>query len=333
MPDVWTHIIGGREALAGVEEGFRKMAREGKKLFFLGCQGPDLFFYHNFLPWDDDKRVSFLGSRMHHEKCGLFYRESLRYARKNHDPGMVVYLMGLICHWCLDRSTHPYINYISGVYRGYRSENKKLINNHKRVEAAIDVLMGQRCLNIKVWKVPAHKELEVGESLPPGIEAFYRHMLAHFFADSLEDLNNTGFIGKSYRDMINALKVLHDPRGVKRALASLFDSLSKNSLNLRYYFYRPPERNPEAYLNEERRPWCNPMDRGEIYYDSFPDLFRRGVKESVEMVNLALRFLRGDAGEAEIDAKMEDISHTTGRPDSDTRPMIYFNPVLEGEDL
>lgn len=331
MPDVWTHIIGGREALAGVEEGFRRAARERKNLFLLGCQGPDLFFYHNFLPWDDDKRVSFLGSRIHHEKCGLFFGESLRYARKNHDPGMVVYLMGLICHWCLDRSTHPYINYISGIYRGHRSESKKLINNHKRVEAAIDVLMGQRFLNIKVWKVPAHGELEVGENLPAGIVALYRHVLSRSFADSLEDLKNMDFINKSYRDMITTLKILHDPRGVKRALASLFDALNGNTLNLRYYFYRPPERNREAYLNEERMPWCNPMDQGEIYYDSFPDLFGRGVKESAKMINLALRFLKGDAGEAEIGEKMEDISHSTGRPDSDPRPMIYFRPVLEGE--
>ncbi|MCL6610280.1 MAG: zinc dependent phospholipase C family protein [Peptococcaceae bacterium] len=330
MPDLWTHIFCGREALAGVEERFRKAARDLKNLFFLGCQGPDLFFYYDFLPWGD-KRVFSLGNRIHHERCGLFFRESLKFARRNPDAGTIVYLMGLVCHWCLDRVTHPYIYYISGVYQGHKAETRKLINNHKRVEAAIDVLMGRRLLKTEVWKVPAHREIEVGDCLPEEIVAFYRHILPLVHADSYEDLKGTDFINKSYRDMIKALKILHDPLGVKRGLAALFDALSGGALNLRYYFYRPGQKNGEAHLNEQRKTWCHPMDAGEIHTESFQDLFRMGVEESVDMIRLSLRFLRGEAEEDEINGKIVDISHSTGKPDSDRRPMRFFSPVLEEE--
>lgn len=328
MPDVWTHIICGREVLTGVEEDFKKMALARKNLYFLGCQGPDLFFYYNFLPWDEDRRVFFLGNRIHHEKCGHFFRESLRYAKRKPDSTIIVYLVGLMCHWCLDRVTHPYINYISGIFQGHKSETRKLINNHKRVEAAIDVLMGLRYMQVNVKKTPAHREIWVGDSLPGEVVAFYRYILPMVFADSCEDLKNTDFINKSYRDMITALKVLYDPWGIKRSLASLYDVLSRDVLNLRYYFYRSPEKDSEAYLNEAKRDWCHPMDGKEVYNDSFPELFLKGVGESVELINLALRFIRGDAGEAEINQKLKDISHSTGKPESDTRTMKYFKPVL-----
>ncbi|MCL6477157.1 MAG: zinc dependent phospholipase C family protein [Peptococcaceae bacterium] len=107
MPDVWTHIFCGREVLAGVGENFKELAREKISLFLLGCQGPDIFFYYNFLPWNGDKRVFLLGERIHREKCGLFLRESLKYLKRNPDAGTTKYLMALICHWCLDRITHP----------------------------------------------------------------------------------------------------------------------------------------------------------------------------------------------------------------------------------
>ncbi len=329
MPDLWTHIICGREVLGLVEEGFAKTAREDRNLYFLGCQGPDLFFYHNFWPWDGDGRVFSLANKIHHEKCGLFLRESLKFARINPGPRIVVYLMGFICHWCLDRITHPYINYISGIYREGMDDTRKLINNHKRVEAAIDVLMGQRVLNLKVWKTPAHKQIEVGDSLPGEVEAFYRYILPRIYEDRYEELKDDDFINCSYRQMISALKVLYDPLGIKRFLAAAYDFFSRDVLNLRYYFYKSPERSWRTYLNEEKRPWCHPVDAGEVYTDSFTDLFVLAVEESAEIIGLSLKFLRGEAGEAEVMEKFEDISYSTGKPESDRRPMRYFKPLLE----
>ena len=329
MPDVWTHILCGREVLGRVEEGCGKTARERIKLFNLGCQGPDLFFYYDFLPWSGDRRVFDLGNQVHHQRCGLFFRESLHYARANPGAVIIVYLMGMICHWCLDRATHPYINYISGVYRGAAADSRKLINNHKRVEAAIDVLLGKRLLNLEVRKTPAHPEIEVGEKLPRDVLGLYRHVLPLVFPEAWADLAGTHFLNKSYRDMLSALRLLHDPRGVKRSLVAAYDRLSGGGLNLRYYFYRPPEKNGEAYLNDQKRPWCHPADPGEVRHESFMELFAVAVEEAARLINLSLGFIRGEAGEAEINQKIKDISYSTGRPVSDQSPLRCFDPLLE----
>lgn len=338
MPDVWTHIICGREVLDRVEEGFRRMAGDFGNLFYLGCQGPDLFYYHNFLDLGGrDGGVYVLGSTMHHQKCGQFFRESLKYLKNNYHPRTAVYLMALLCHWCLDRATHPYINYISGVYREGGGQSKKLINNHKRVEAAIDVILGQRALDISVRREPAHRRIFVGDGLPAEILSFYHSVLPLVYRDIYERLKQESpdgrdFIDKSYRDMISALRVLHDPRGVKWALASIYDRLVRGSLNLRYYFYRAGVKSPEAYLNEERRPWRHPADAGEVRAQSFSDLFRLGVEDACGVIALSLAFVRGEAGEEELAGKIEDISYSTGKPESDGMAMINFGPVLEGEE-
>lgn len=329
MPDVWTHLICGREVLASVEERFRKLANSEIKLYYFGCQGPDFFFYYNFLPWVGDKLGMALGNRIHHEKCGLFFRESLKYLKKTPHIKTTVYLMALICHWCLDRTTHPYINYISGVYQGEGGQ-EKVFNNHKRVEAAIDALMAKRILNIDVKRVPVHNEIFVGDCLPGEILSFYQHILPLVHREYYEKLEGPDFLNKSYRDMITALKILHDPRGIKRMMAAAYDTFSMHLNNMRYYFYRSPEDNGEPYLNEKKCPWCHPMDSDEMYTYSFPELFSRSVMESVELINLSMGFISGEVGEMEIEQAITDISHSTGKPDIDIRPMLHFGPVLDG---
>jgi len=141
-------------------------------------------------------------------------------------------------------------------------------------------------------------------------------------------LAGADILNKSYSDMIAALKVLHDPRGAKRLVASLYDLISPRVDNMRYYFYGATVGDPEAYLNEDHRPWCHPMDQAEVHYESFSDLFLRAVGDTVEMIDLSMRFVLGEAGEAEIRDKITDISHSTGKIHSDEREMVYFLPVL-----
>jgi hypothetical protein len=102
-------------------------------------------------------------------------------------------------------------------------------------------------------------------------------------------------------------------------------------MNMRYYFYRDAEKGRKDYLNENNAPWCHPMDPGEIYFESFPELFERGVGESADLINFSMGYIFGGPGEAEIGGRFQDISYSTGKPESDRREMKHFKPILPGE--
>ena len=78
--------------------------------FDWGCQGPDILFYHLF---PTGRRENF-GTLLHHEKIPqtffyLFHTvHALQAPWESHL--LTAYLMGYVCHYCLDRQTHPYIN-------------------------------------------------------------------------------------------------------------------------------------------------------------------------------------------------------------------------------
>lgn len=48
MPNVWTHLLFGQEALAAAGLGRSIEEDRCRRLFNLGCQGPDFLFYHQF---------------------------------------------------------------------------------------------------------------------------------------------------------------------------------------------------------------------------------------------------------------------------------------------
>ncbi|MFZ5643184.1 MAG: zinc dependent phospholipase C family protein [Bacillota bacterium] len=328
MPDVWTHLICGWEVLKYVDKPFKKIARRDIKLYNFGLQGPDFFYYYNFLPWTGNKRAFAIGNMIHNEKCGLFFRKSLEYLKDNPDDRTIVYLMALMCHWCLDRVTHPFINFISGIPRGEGPGNEKLVNNHKRVEAAIDAILVKRFLNMDVRKVPVSTEFNIGPNLPGEVINLYKTVLPVVFGNEYRDYAGEELFQKSYRDMIKAHGVLYDPRGIKRFAASVYDVFSARVENTRHYFYRAPEKNTEPYMNEKKREWCHPMDPGECYSESFPELFQKGVEESVRTVNISMKYILEGADGEELEEVTQDISHSTGKACTDSREMVCFNPVL-----
>jgi len=102
---------------------------EFKELFFLGCQGPDIFF-HDFVGITKNSYLKY-GELLHHSKV----RDSITFMY-NYTKGTILedYFKGYLAHYCLDLRVHPLVNY----YADFLKNNSHL-EAHFKVEAAIDV--------------------------------------------------------------------------------------------------------------------------------------------------------------------------------------------------
>ncbi len=121
MSDVLTHKYCADDALKMVYTSELKSILETHyDIYILGSQGPDILFYYNALPWqDDDGGVNELGNMIHDNKVFEFYKYSFDYIKsldnKYHKDVLTSYMMGFLSHYALDRATHPYIYYMTGV--------------------------------------------------------------------------------------------------------------------------------------------------------------------------------------------------------------------------
>lgn len=106
MPAAYAHYTFGKKVFLALPEGIRQAVAaspQTKRLFALGLQGPDpFFFYRPFYP----NRVLGLAGKIHRGAAADFF-EAASYEPPSEE--LTSYLLGFCCHFVLDSTCHPYI--------------------------------------------------------------------------------------------------------------------------------------------------------------------------------------------------------------------------------
>ncbi|KXG43588.1 zinc dependent phospholipase C family protein [Tepidibacillus decaturensis] len=302
MPNVWTHNLFGEHLDKEIGYDFL----EHKEIYYLGCQGPDPFFYHHFWPWRKDKSVTKIGSLLHKKHCGSFLVEMVQYLKQHPDPLLKAYVFGFVSHHLLDRNTHPYI-----VYRSGEEGNK-----HQKLEIMIDTLMMKRFKGVDTWKTPVFKEIDVGKNLPSQIQQMLIYLIKKVHAEKRPDLQLV--INQSYQDMIKALKFLFDPTGIKHIL--LGEMVSPFS-----YSKKIPNKD---FLNLQHTEWFHPTNGIEGSKESFLDLFDRAKQEAIPIYQCIEDYLRGIKPIEQMQSLIGNVSYETGKPCDAKLENQFFELIL-----
>jgi hypothetical protein len=156
MPGFMTHIIGAQEALKNCPPPIVQTVKRYERLYNLGAQGPDLFFYS--IPIQFREKTKSLGPRMHYANLGHFLICMAQQARaldgRERDE-LYAYTCGYLLHYCLDTSCHPY------VYATAESDSlsqKENTSSHFWFETLRDVetlhrLRGKTIFDVKPWRL------------------------------------------------------------------------------------------------------------------------------------------------------------------------------------
>ncbi len=139
-----THILFGQDVLEEMEDRlFSSMAKKHRKVFAIGCQGPDLFLYNGAMLLSAYQKN--LGSRMHGEGSGRYFacllQEIWELGEAEAFQIGVSYFFGLLAHYTLDTQIHPYVNAKIGFEPDVEYSGKETMPKHHRLEAAIDAKM------------------------------------------------------------------------------------------------------------------------------------------------------------------------------------------------
>ncbi len=105
MPAYLTHRMAGERVLETVSVPH-------KPAFYLGCQGPDMLFFHNYQPWRRDKTMFALGVSMHNGNTRRLLEHLIGFAREyagEDRDELVSYAAGLLAHYAVDKNAHPFV--------------------------------------------------------------------------------------------------------------------------------------------------------------------------------------------------------------------------------
>lgn len=254
MPNYKTHSIHGEMVLPSINSINKRVniSKEDIKSF---CLGPDALVVTDYKTFD----IS------HANNTRSFFCTLIREIKKRGlqgDPETMAFLYGQIDHFVLDLTIHPLIYYMTeGI------KQTRLMAPHALVENWIDDYTSIKSK---------------------------RNQLLYYRKWVIRNRNLISLITDVYNEVYGATY-----EGYKYSLGmiatSLYDTFARRNLigvaplvasvsNLGDIFYRKDYNRALPYLNLERDIWLNP-ETGEEYRESFDDLWKKSVEDSLETID------------------------------------------------
>lgn len=331
MPDIITHILFAEDMLKRVEKWsdskWKKDILNRKELFILGCQGPDIFFYNDFLPWIRNKRGPKIGTLMHLEKTGDFFIEGVKYIKENKtkdNEALFTYLSGFMCHFALDKITHPYIFYFTGEYDKARPETVQYKGYHKKLELIIDTILLKEKKGLKSCKYNIYKKIDAGKTLPKSVNEFYDYAFEKIYKLRVDE----GLANNSYKDIKKVFKLIYDPVGIKKGTLHTLDVLTNDKLKYSNLTHPRKIDDEVDYMNKNHNKWVHPCDEKDIYEDSFYDLYEKAYKEGENMILSSLEYLEGNESLKNIRNIFPNVTYSTGKEKNECNRQKYFKSIF-----
>lgn len=259
MPATYAHYRFGNDVYTILDKDLRRRADWYRPLYMAGLHGPDILFYYRPL---SKNAVSSLGYHLHDVKGTDFFDERIEIARRsNEQDASLAYLAGVVCHYTLDKTCHPYID----------SAVKTSGFSHSALEASFDrALMVHDGLNPRIHHVTDH--------IIPTWE--HADVIAQFYApvDSAE-------VFEAMRSMVFCSNFLYAPTPAKTAISSAVMKISGYSAL------------KDMMIPTYRNPWMRQYDRRlyELYQSALkkvPDMmqqfeqaFRNGTRLGIDFAH------------------------------------------------
>lgn len=304
MPSILTHYFFINEC---INESYPFLKNE-EKIALLGAQGTDPFyFYGNLFKHGDKKEVNDFASHIHNDDPSDLYVYFINEANKcdkEHRDFIFSYLFGLLNHYVLDRTTHPYVFYHSGINEGY-------MKKHQKFETNIDVLLRLHYQNyIKPCKTIKNDHDDVD----------YLSKIYFSYSEKNNHALEESTFTTAYKDMYNIQKVLYSKSGFKKWIFHTFlkDSKVDNT--------SMPKRIEDDidYLNLEKNLWQHPTKNFKMNL-SFLELIEHAKKDFNKLGKIILNAYNKLDYEKDLRNFINNINHC-GITIGDT--MKYSKPII-----
>lgn len=291
MPALLTHYLCGDKMLNIIKNTHEdKIITKYRQVFNLGTQGPDIFFYHNALPWNKGQSLDYIGERLHDEKVNMFFKAALEYIKGIDSESqniLTAYLSGYACHYALDTHAHPYIFYKTGFDTGDGLEHKKYSYYHRRFEAAIDVLMMDKICNKEARHTNASRLIKVSKGEAETIASMYHRVFSKVFSLDIKEEE----IKKAIFNMIGITAVLRDIWGMKKKFIENMERKKGNYPLVSSLIYPMKIHDNRDYLNLQNSLWYYPWDNCNANSQSFLQMFEEASLESHKLTNIIFSFI------------------------------------------
>ena len=295
--------------------------KESLKMF---AQNTDILYFYNITNFKKGKKIRNFGHRSQKIKVYEFFSTLINYIKYNHhqyNPQVISYLYGMLSHYVLDSTVHPFIIYKTGEFDKKDKSTYKYNHLHGEIESYLDNYMLRLREGINPHKFKCYDFcFNVGEFNKELIEVMdftYKEVFG------INDFHKYYF--KASRQMKFFYRVFrYDPTGLKKVFYSIVDFICPKYLlrkvPLSYHINR---KDKKQFLNLEHKRWYNPTDKRTKSCESYLELYTKALYKTTKMIQEINQFLYYDK-KINLKKVVGNLSYATGKDCEKIREIKYF---------
>ena len=321
MPSTATHAFFAKDVYDILPEKLcEKLDVEKSKMY---GQSVDSLKFYNLFSLAPGKKIRDFQSTFHDNQTQEFFLNLLKYMKDKDtkDKDTYSYLFGMICHYALDSTLHPYIVYRTGIFDKNRPSTYKYNNVHTFMENFIDNDMIRRRTNTNPYFFDFS---EFCFDISPFSEDL-AETIDYAFYNTFQISEMSKIYYKSLKQMDFAIKVFRrDPYGIKKFFYKLVDSFtSRRCFRFEAISYHYPLEDRHNFLNSNHSTWRNPCIYDATSKESFVDLYLKAIKFAKVLMCASCDYLEGK--NIDLEKVFDNKSYVTGIDCIDKKELKYFD--------
>lgn len=295
--------------------------KEDLKMF---AQNTDILFFYNITNFKKGKNVREFGYKSQKIKTYEFFSTLINYIKYNnhqYNPQVMAYLYGMLSHYVLDSTMHPFIIYKTGQFNKDDKATYKYNHLHNEMESYFDnYLLTIRnginphkfkcynyCFNVKEFDRDLIEVMDFTYKEVFGIQDFHKYYLTAS--------KQMKFFYRVFR---------YDSTGIKKGFYSLVDLVSPKSLLRKVPLsYHINNKDKKWFLNLEHKRWYNPTDKRTKSNESILELYTRALDHTSKMIQDINKYLYYDK-KINLKKVIGNLSYENGKDCDKVRELKYF---------
>ena len=266
--------------------------KEDLKFF---AQNTDILFFYNITNFKSGKNIREFGYQTQKVKTYEFFSTLINYIKYNghqYNPQVMAYLYGMLSHYVLDSTMHPFIIYKTGDFNKKDKNTYKYNHLHNEMESYFDNYLLTIREGINPHKFKCHQFcFNVNSFNPELIEVMNFTYREVFEINNFHEYYFTA--GKQMKFFYRVFR--YDPFGYKKVFYQLVDFVCPKSLLRKVPLsYHINKKGKKEFLNLEHMKWYNPTDKRTKSNESILELYTKALAKTVKMIQDINQYLYYD---------------------------------------
>ena len=287
------------------------------------AQNMDVLFFYNITNLKKGKKIRDFGHYFHQHEVYNFFETLIHYIKLKKyydDSSVMAYLYGMLSHYVLDSTMHPYVIYKTGVFKRDDRKTYKYNHLHGRLETYFDNYLILTRENINPVKFKCYDFFET---------CSFNDKLNDIIDFSYKQVFNINNMSKIYKQAISNMRffyreIRYDPCAIKVNFYRFIDLFkTRKYLKLDILSYNQKVDLKSDYLNLDHKKWCNPTDKKIVSNLSLIDLYQDSIIKTVWIINKINEYFY-DNKDIDLKSVIKNNSYVTGRDCDIMRELKYF---------